>query len=87
MHGGSYNYYILDNSFSNRSGDAQNNKYLSVYAAEQIVVQANLHAVPLIFLFIDTTYNTFSYHIRHVSVLIVTVLLYLTINMGTFVDR
>ena len=53
------------------------------YAAEVIVIQSNLHAVPLVFLTLDYIFNTFCFHIRHITVLIGFTLIYLTINLGT----
>ena len=52
--------------------------------ASQIIVQANLHSVPLFFLALDGIFNSFCFHIRHTVFLLIFCVGYLIINMGIF---
>ena len=75
---------LLDNTLQDRAGSAKRNKYLGDYAASEIVLQGNLHAMPLLFLVLDFTHSTFSFPLRHVQFIVVFIVLYLIINMCNF---
>ena len=58
-------------------------KYSICYEGSILFVQCNLHSVPMLFLALDFICHSFCFHHRHAVFLVVLVVLYLAINMGT----
>lgn len=78
---GADNACVLDAAVPTGAGYAQRDKYQSPHSASDIVLQSNLHAVPLICLVIDFSHNTLAFPLRHVQLLVIFMLIYLIINM------
>ena len=54
-----------------------------LYAVEDILINANLHAGPIICLLIELPYNKYPFPKRHTAVIAFLNVIYLVINVGT----